>query len=403
MTINQNNTLHQSFAEGLQPIDSRPLYEWLADNINLPNVYEPCGRFNIDFYPYLKAPMLDLTNDKIKQVNAAASTQGGKSMLMQLLMPYIILESPGPLLMLHDTADNGRKCVEERIIPLLKNNTKIKHLLDSERFSARKSGILLPHMTCRISGPAESNILGYTARYILADEIWRWEADNHLGILEKLENRQTAYNATRKLILTSQPDVEGSEWHTQCIKGFWYEWGWTCEHCHTLQRYRWNEESEDGKPYGMIMDQTVKDSKDIPDYDRKAASAHLVCSHCFNSTYDTPESRRDLISHGDYILIHKGKNESVHTYSWPQYVNRSVSFKDIALRYLSAVAYKRDTGEWDKHQIFCQQTLGQFWHRGEQVEAHTLITEAYKGSDEWPAETIRFLTLDPQKESALQQ
>ena len=398
MNTEQTNKLLNSFRQGLQPIDNRQMWDWLADKVELPNVYQPCGKFNIDFYPYLKRPMEDLINDNVKQVNLASCTQAGKSLLQQLYIPYLILESPGPILMVHDTAENAKKCVEERIIPLLKNNKDTKRLLDSQRFSARKSGVQLPHMTFRVTGPAESNILGYSARIILGDEVWQWEANYHKGILQKLQNRQTAYNATRKILLTSQPDYECSEWHNECMKGLWYEYGFRCPHCQVLQRYVWNDKTEDDKDFGMIMDKTEKDINDMPDYDKKSSSSRLVCSHCLKSIYDTAQTRKELVINGDYILIHKGKNESIHTYSWPQYVNRSVTFKDIALRYLDAVSYKRNTGLTDKHEVFYQQTLGQFWKPQQQIEQRQLITEAYSTSDLWPDETIRFLVMDPQKD-----
>ena len=399
MTEEQKQLILDSFKRGLKPITDLPLWEWLEKNVELPTVYNPAGTFRIDFYPYLKKPMLALLNNNIKQVNIAACTQGGKSLLEQLYIPFIILEDSGPLLMVHDTADNAKKCVEERIIPLLKSNKDTKRLLDTQRFSARKSGVQLPHMTMRVSGPAESNILGYTARYILGDEIWQWEATNHIGILEKLENRQTAYNATRKILLTSQPDREGSEWYRQCEKGMWYEYGYRCPHCNTLQRYEWNEETEAGKPYGMIMDKTIEDPiTGKPDYEKKASSARLVCEKCLGEIHDTPESRKNLVMNGDYILIHKGKNEAIHTYSWPQYMNRSVTFKDIALRYLNAVTYKRETGLRDKHEIFTQQTLGRFFKMGRVLDLPKLMIEAYQPNDNWVDETIRFLTLDVQKD-----
>lgn len=397
MLIEQSNKLLSAFREGLNPVSDIPLYQWITENIDLPNIYNPAGTFNIDFYPYLKAPMDDLLDPNIKQVNAACCTQAGKSLMQQLFIPFIILEDCGPTLMIHDTTDNAKKCAEERILPLLKSVKKIKSLLDSQRFSARKSGVLLPHMSFRISGPAESNLLGYTARYILGDEVWQWQATNHVGTLEKLENRQTAYNATRKILLTSQPDYEGSEWHKQCEKGSWLEFGFRCPHCNLLQRYVWNEEA-DGKEYGMIMDKTPIDSKGHKDYDKKASTARLVCGGCFGEITDTAENRRNLVTNGEYILIHEGKNKEVRTYSWPQYVNRSVSFKQIALKYLDAVIEKRTTGLRNKHQIFQQQTLGHFWKTGQVIDTPILMTEAYSSNDEWKDETIRFLTIDPQKD-----
>ena len=399
MISNEHSTAFTtSFGKGLRPIDTRPLWEWLHEACPLPNVFNPPGRFNIDFYPYLRRPMEDLLDDAgCKQLNLAACTQAGKSLLQQVFIPYIILESPGPCLMIHDTQDNAKRVAEERIIPLLKNNPDIKRMLNLSRFAARKTGIQLPHMTFRISGPAESNILGYSAKIVLADEIWRWQADGHKGVIEKLKNRQSAFNATRKMVLAGQPDFEGSDWHKECTKGFWWEWGYKCPKCHTLQLYEWNGE-KDGKFFGMIFDKTEEDEEEKPNYDKKAASARLVCQHCFHEIADTPTNRAELMSNGDYILIHKGNDSSIHTYSWSQFCNRSVPFKQISLAYFDAVIEKRTLGLRIKHELFRTQTLGKFWKFGQQVDTRKLMTEAYSSSEEWPDETIRFLTLDPQKD-----
>lgn len=392
------NKFVSKFAEGLRPVDIRPLWQWLEENVELPNVYNPSGKFSIDFYPYLKKPMVDLLDDTCKQINMAACTQAGKSLLQQVFIPYVVLESPGPILMIHDTGDNAKKVTEERIIPLLNNIKPIKRMLDGQRFSARKSGVQLPHMTFRVSGPAESNILGYSARIILGDELWRWQADSHKDIIEKLKNRTTAYNATKKLIFASQPDFEGSEYHKECMKGWWWEYGFRCPDCNELQLYEWNGETDTGKEYGMIMDKTKEDDEGIKDYDKKASSARIVCQHCFHEILDTPTNRKSLVIDGDYILIHKGHDSSIHSYSWNQFVNITIPFKQIAMTYLEAVIQKRTTGLRTKHELFRQQTLGRFWKMGQQVDIPKLMTEAYKSSDAWPEETIRFLTIDVQKD-----
>jgi hypothetical protein len=393
MLLNQKNKLIDVFISNLRPLDNRPLWEWLEQNISLPNVYHPQGAFHIDFYPYLKFPMLSLLDDNIKQINAASCVQAGKSMLQQLYIPYIIIENPGPVLMVHDTGDNAKKCAEERIIPLLRNNKDTKRLLDSQRFSARKSGVQLPHMTFRIGGPTESNLIGYSARVVLGDECWRWQADFHKDVFSKLKGRQLAYNATKKSIFSSQPDYEGSDWHKECMKGLWYEWGYTCPHCKKLQLYEWNGITKDEKEYGMIFDKTKNN-----DYNKKAASARLVCQYCFHEIHDTPLNRKALVSNGDYLLVHSGPDPSIHTYSWNQFVNISIPFRQIGMEYFEAVLQKRNEGLMTKHELFRQQIMGRFWKIGQQIETPKLFSSAYKSTEEWADETIRFLTIDVQQD-----
>lgn len=398
MTTEQKQQLVKAFSSQLKPLDTRPMWEWLHDHISLPSVFQPAGTFNIDFYPYLKRCMSDLTNDQCKQLNIASCIQAGKSLLQQLYIPYILLESPGPLMLTCDTSDNVKKVLEERVIPLLRHNKQTNKLLAGNRYSAKKSGLLLPHMTFRAGGPAESNVLGYSARFVLGDEIWRWEADYNRDTIEKLKGRQLAYNAIKKMLLVSQPDHEGSEWHKQCMKGLWWEYGYRCPSCRVLQQYIWNcnedPEWKDGnKEYGMVFDDTEDGN-----YDKKAGSARLVCKHCFHEIKDVPESRKALVRDGDYILIHQGNDSSIHSYSWNQFVNLSIPFKQLGTSYFDAVIQKRTTGLRTKHELFRQQILGKFWKVGQQVDMKKMFMSAYASSEEWKDETIRFLTLDVQKD-----
>ena len=397
MTSELQDKLIASFSRELRPLNTSPLYEWLHANVDLPNVYNPSGTFNVDNYPYLRRPMEDLVGDDIRVVMAVACTQAGKSMLQQLFLPYIALENPGPTLMIFDTGDNAKKVAEERIIPLFENNKDIKRMLDSQKFSARTSGIRLPHMKLRMSGPAESNILGFSARFILGDEVWRWQADGHHDVIEKLNARQTTYNKIKKNIYSSQPDVEGSELHKECMKGQWWEYGYRCPACGILQRYEWNGE-KDGKYFGIVMDPTETDEENIKNYDKKASSARLVCQHCFHEITDTDVNRRALITDGDYIRVHSGPDTSIHVYSWNQFVNKDIPFKQMAIQYFDAVLQKRNEGLRTKHQLFTQTIMGRFWKLDLYDETPHLYTEAYTSSEEWSEETIRFLVMDPQRD-----
>lgn len=397
MTTDLTNKLIKSFSKELRPLDLSPLWIWLAKNVTLPNVFNPQGKFRIDNYPYLKEPMIDILNNNIKQLNLVACTQAGKSLLQQLYFLYIILENPGPILMIHDNEVNAKRVIEERIVPLMMNNPDTKRLLENKRYSAKKSGFSLPHMTCRVDGPAEGRLHGYSAKIVLADEVWQFQASHHYDVITKLKRRQTAYNSVKKMVLSSQPDYEGSDLHKEVQLGNHYEYGWRCPECNELQLYEWNGETNDGKFYGMVMDKTKHDENDIPDYNKKASSSRLVCQHCFHEIKDTPINRKSLVIDGDYILVHKGNDDSIKSYSWNQFMNVSISFKEISMAYLEAVIQQRTTGLRTKHELFRQQVLGKFWKMGQQIETKKLMVEAYNSSDLWKDETIRFLTMDVQQ------
>lgn len=378
-----------TFSDNLSSVYTGQLYEWAKYNVNLPSSYAIQGAFNIDNSPYLKMPMEYLLKPNIRQINAIAATQTGKTLIRELMIPYIILLEPGPILCLSQNDDVAKHLTETRLIPLLKNNKKINALLENDRFQARKSGIVFPHMAIKCCGGSENNLHSLSIKYLFIDETWLMDA----GVIQKAKARTTAFNNTKKIYISSQPGTKGDDTSREIEKSEVYEWYYKCKHCNVIQPYIWYGE-KDNKKYGMIWDKKLR-SDGTFDMDGTASTSRLVCSHCHGEIIDTHDNRRQL-NDGRYVKVKDGNSENV-TFMWSAFVNPTISFKQMTMQYLEAMNIYKRTGNDDTYKLFVQQVLGKEWDKQGVIEAPRILNYIVKKDETWSDETHRFMSVDYQK------
>ena len=156
------------------PPYSGSIYKWAYENVVLPSQYAITGRFDVSISRYLIEPFDALLNDSIRQVNCISAIQTFKSGIGEIWLPYIITNDGGQVMRLHQSDDMAQTFVETRLIPLLNSCEKVKKLLDTSRFTAKKQAINLPHMSVKISGPKENVIAGLTIKYLIPNLIIKY-------------------------------------------------------------------------------------------------------------------------------------------------------------------------------------------------------------------------------------
>lgn len=393
MEISVQAELLQSFSDALEPPFSGSVYEWASINVSLPTSYAVQGSFDISISPYLIKPFHDLKDTYVSQVNLVGATQTGKTLVSEIFIPYVIANSPGPVLKLHQSDEMSQTFVETRLIPLLKNCKVVAPLLEQERYAAKKTGIILPHMSIKVSGQKENILHGLTVKYLLLDEVWLYEKD----AVTKAKARTTAFGNQKKILITSQPGIEGDQL-SQEDTGLSYEWGWRCKECNNLQPWYWSKEKENGSWAGIVWDKTYKEATRFEyDYEATGQSARLQCFHCSASYKDTDENRRHLNDSGDYILTKDNGNHAVHTYSWCAFVNPKISFKEKTIQYLQATSQHKKTGLTDGLKIFRQQVLGQAWKRTAGIDVSKVLVQTFNPDETWKEQVFKCLSVDYQR------
>ena len=390
--------LLKSFQDGWQPPYSGSVHAWANENVSLPNNYAITGKFDVSISRYLIQPFDDLLNPKIRQVNLCAAIQTFKSGVSEVFLPYIISNDPGPVLKLHQTDEMAQTFTETRLIPLLENCKPVKDILSVDRHSAKKRSINLPHMAVKISGPKESVLAGMSIKYLMLDEAWLYPKE----VIQKAKGRTSAFSHNCKIIISSQPGIEGDDWSKEFHSGIIYEWSWLCPQCKNFQPYYWSEKKpgwtkENPQWAGIVWDKHLTPDRKHYDLEATGNSARLVCFHCPCELKDTKENRTYLNATGKYLCTKATGNPEIHSYTWNAFANPRITFKSKIIQYLQAKDHQKRTGNTDLLTVFRQQVLGKEREKFESINITKIITEVYDPQGTWAEEAYRFMTVDYQQ------
>ena len=385
------NELLELYSRQLQPPYFGGFRRWCEDNVELPPAYAIAGKLDLSISPYLHKPMADVDNPNIMQVNLGMATQIGKSLVSELAILYWIMNAAGPIFRIFNNNEISATFAETRLIPLLKNTRCIKPLLTHDRFSTKKNAIILPHMAVTLGGANEGKAHGMSVKYLLVDELHCWEA----GMFNKFLARTTAFAGRRKIIVASQPNTNGSEWDNIYSKGRIYEWQWLCPCCNKRQPFYWSHAREDNSYAGFNWD-TIINSDESTNIAASSKTCWLECIDCRHKIRDTPTERRYLNDTGDYVCIKQDGDNSIVSYTAPNFVNVNLSFESAAAQYLTAKKMKRLTGLDEQMEIFVTQVLGKFYKKEAAIDLNKILVEVYDKNNtdkEW----INILGVDVQR------
>jgi phage terminase large subunit GpA-like protein len=368
--------------------------KWCEENIELPTAYSIPGRLEItETSPYLIAPMRDFDNPKIEQINLIASTQCGKSLVKELAIPYVIINNPGPVFNIFHSKDVSDVFMETRIIPLLKNCKVMKPLLEYNKFSTKKSGINLAHMSVTCGGSGTALQHGMSVRFLFLDEVHQFG----LGEFDKFKARTTAFSKRRKIIVASQPNGKDSELERIYLSGLVYEWQWCCPHCKQVQPFNWSKQRKDETFCGFNWDTILNEDGETTNIAQSAKTTWLECEECRGKVYDTPAERRRLNDAGQYVLIKNDGDPSIVSYTWPNFVNINLSFESAAVQYMLAKRFKKTTGLDEPMKIFVNQVLGKFYKAEPMLDMQALLCEPYDVNDTNNQDWVRTMGVDVQR------
>ena len=385
---------HSSF----QPPYNKGFQSWCEENIELPNAYAIPGSLDISTSPYLIQPMKDIDNPRIMQINLSMAVQVGKSLVSELCIPYWIINAPGPIFRIFHNKDVSDIFTETRLIPLLKNCKPTAILLDTDRFTAKKSGITLPHMAVTMGGSGTALQHGMSVKYLLCDELHQWD----IGEFDKFKARTTAFSGRRKIVVASQPNESNSEWEKIYLAGKVYEWQWCCPKCNTVQPFNWSKEREDGTYSGFSWDTVLNTDGETTNIALSSATTWLECDNinCKHRVHDTPVERRQLNDKGRYVCIKNDGSNDVVSYTCPNFVNVNLTFESAAAQYMIAKSYQRTTGLDEQMKIFVNQILGKFYKAKPLTEISKIVTEIYE-KDNLNMDWIKTMGVDVQRNGSI--
>ena len=219
-----------------EPMPDLNLVEWAEQNRILPATSPEPGPWRTERTPYLKEPMLAMTDPLVKQITNVAGGQVGKSELLLNALGRIADIAPGTTLFTLPTLDVARRFSKDRISPLFEDTECLK---SKNRKTVRKlnSSMLyksFPGGQVTICGSESASALCSTPfKYFLGDEIDRWayEAGEEGDPIQLIITRQSNFFDSLA-ILSSTPTIKGK---SRIVKSFMkgtQEYYYTqCPHC----------------------------------------------------------------------------------------------------------------------------------------------------------------------------
>jgi hypothetical protein len=327
-----------------------------------------------------------VTNDRIKQICVRAPTGGGKTTLLEMCVPWIVAQQPGPLLLVGQNDDTSKDWAESRLLPVLEACPPVARLFPEDRHQKRKTSILFPHMALFISGANMSSLQEKSMRYVYGDETWQWKA----GMIGEAKKRHhDRWN--RKTILVSQGWDEAHDMTGEFDSGEVHEWGSVCECCGEWQKFLWNSLRYDEAKTG-----------DEWDWNAVRASVRHLCPNCEHITLNTTAARRAMAGRGSYRGEGGNFIRGNISFTYSALAVWWIDWADLVVEWLKANDDKK-RGVMEPLRQFKQKRLAQVWEE-ERVapvlhfEAADYLKADFTDGQQIDGEIMRFMSIDRQRD-----
>lgn len=394
-----------TFAEAWSVSDRRPVYEWAADHVVLPPRLARPGRFSIADTRHLSAPFDALQSDHVREVNVMAPPRSGKTLLVDVWLPWIVRNDPGPYLHVFQKDPIAHGHAKERTLPTLRACPPVAALMPGDDNETMQRIRFLNGMQMEVSGPALSNLQSRGFRYVVFDEPWMIDAPGsgagyrpgaiaegraRLGDFEKLQ--------TEKLVCISQGGEEGGEWATQFDSGERNEWHVECQSCREFSYTGWSmRRVADGKEVfaGMRWDEH-KSADGLWLAEKCAATARWECPRCGHPHFDNGRTKGEWNRTGKYVTTGE-VNRRKKSFHWTGVIDSP--WANMVEQYLGALNEWKLRGSPIALIQFFQKRMAQCKSEGSIAgDAQKFSRETYAVDATWPDEAARFMTIDRQEE-----
>jgi hypothetical protein len=371
---------------GCRPSKDQDVSSWGAENVCL--IDSPIGtKFSPDVGRYSIAPLEDLRDPEVFEINVVGCTGMGKTTIFEVASCWVVAEAPGPTLLIGTTNKTVQDWMESRMLKVFDKCEPTAQLLPTgrRRFDKKKTGIIFRHMAYFTGGANETNTQEKSIRYTFGDEPWEWP-NGIIGHL--LKRHHDRWN--RKSLLQSQGGNMGSEWHDHCKHGQQMVRHFTCPTCKERHPWSWKLHSWEA----------VKDEAGDYDWIAIGESVRFTCP-CGAEFADTPQNRRTLADSGEWVAELGAFVPGRKTYSVPFFWVWRIEWAAVVKDWILAQDAKR-AGDFEPLKQVINKRFAQFWEEPSDVPELRTDGDPYSKADyhkgeKWEDEAFRFMTIDVQK------
>lgn len=314
--------------------------------------------------PHLVAPMDALSPyDEAERVVGKFSSQTGKTEVILNYIGYIIDLDPGPILAIQpNVTPMGEAFSKDRVAPMLRDSPTLA--AKSATAKSRTSASTITHKTFDrghltiAGGNSPAGLASRPIRYLVADELDRWEVTKEGDPLLLARKRQQTFRARRrsKELIVSSPtydDIGICVEYDACTQQF--EWQLQCQHCGAYQFPTIGAFSWDGKD---------------------ASTVRYVCTECGGE--HTLADEFAVKASGGWVQVKDGPRRAVGFWM-NQFASPFARWDDTIQEWIEA------QGDPAKMQAVTNTCFAQAWEGiGERIEPNSLRMREEVYADEVP-------------------
>ncbi len=384
--------------------DRSPIYDWAKRHVALPASYAISGSFNVRTSPWL-IPIFDALQDEtVRTVTMIKGIQVGGTLVADVLIPWIIVNDPGPISMTMHVDDMMERHAKMRLNPVLESCAPVAALLPRPGPMRTTTEIHFGGFSLILNSANLSDQQSQSIRWKLNDEIWhpKWQS-----VYADAIGRVSAYEAvgTSKVLNTSQAGIEGDVADRAFRAGHMGEWSTECPSCRKVHpvafAIRKPDEPEGKAVGGVVWDEKAKGQDDIWNVARAVETTRFRCPHCGHESADTDATRERWKRAGLYVTTNDkapAKTRSFHV--------ESINSRPMTLlveEWLNAVNEATKTGNEEPMMKFRQKREARSW-RIEKTAINLINTrdsdyavETYFAGSLTPGEVLRGMSIDRQQ------
>lgn len=386
----------------MRPPDRRPIYEWAAENIELPAAYAMPGGFRVDPSRYMIAPLDAIKNDRIRQISCYGAIQTGKSLIVEVSIPWLLANAPGPVMWTMQSDDDAKEHAKSRFNALLRSCRQVRDILPRERHDATQTEIYFGGFFLLLNGANLNNLQSKSIRWKFNSEVWLWGQ----GLLEHAAGRVSKFEETQssKIFNESQGGTAGDDMDLAWQAGDQSVWSVRCAGCGHLIPLEFFArcETEPERFAGIVWDSDAKREDGTHDIGWAADSARWKCKRCGHEHANTAKTRAAWNASGEYVATNPTAPEAIRSFRWNALVSRD--FGALVSQWLAASELKK-RGVLQAVKDFHQKRLAMPWKEDEETEKIALTGAGYaladvhaKPADKIANEVSRIMTIDRQRD-----
>lgn len=383
--------VHAETVGAFRPVDRRGLDEWAEANLVMGSWSPWQGAFRVSNTPWIREPLRALGASGPKRVTVVGPAAGGKSMIGEVLLAWVIENQPGLTAWYSHTDEMAKKFAETRIHRVLGACPAVSKWFGlMPRHAKRTQQIHFPHMSLLIEAANETNAQSNHIRHAIFDEPWQYAP----GILAQLHKRTTRYKHNRTILEISTGSLDGDETDVAYNLGTRQEWQILCPSCGELHVPRWSFGK--GKPGGVRWSADAKKSDGAWNARAVMQSTQYECPLCSARMDANDANAYAANKDGRYTDPHPEAMERHSSFHWNCIASDFSQLGLWAVDYLQAKAASK-RGFMALLQEFHQKRLALAW---KEIVTDADITKAldtgYKMGEAWADEFLRFMTVDVQ-------